>query len=320
MNWFKAFIAALCTLAATNAHAETWRHAQSGISLEVPADLRLGRVTDARNDGTDVSVQLGSGRTVATFFVFRPAYPNVAMWYERARSAMSRSFGLSAAATPRLFALPGTAGTNGMREELDVSQTPSQQFPDARATAVALAGQGEWMIKVRITSATIDRAQITRVLDSILAGVRVSNAAAQAHPMTLPEACPAAVAFNGRAASGSGGNAAGPESLQAINAAVRGQSGLAADPGSWCRLRTALPEAAVSVFARRDGTGWVALVGDFGAAITGMRTGAPGTAAVLYGSTSSGNRLLSTYDDLPAPASEVERHFQSTLAIRGNAT
>jgi hypothetical protein len=316
MNLVKVLIAAVCFLATTSVRAETWRHAQSGISLEVPADLRLGRITDARNDGTDVAIQLGSGQTVATFFVFRPAYPNVAMWYERARRALSRGFGISPAATPQSFTLPGTAGANGLREDLDVSQVRSQQFPGAQATAVAVAGQGEWLIKVRITSATLDRAQITRMMDSIIAGIRSSSIAAT-QPLTLPDACPAELSFNGRAMTGS---PAAAGNLQALEAAVRGRTGLAANPAEWCRLRTALPDEIVSVFAKRDGGGWVALIGDFGAAITGMGSDGAGSPALLYGSTSSGNQLLSAYDSLPAPASEVERHAGTTLSIGRNGT
>jgi hypothetical protein len=256
---------------------------------------------------------------VATVFVFRAAYPNVAMWYERARHAVSRSFGLSGPASARSFSLPGGSVANGLREELDVSQSPSQQFPNARATAVAVAGHGEWLIKVRITSASMGRAEVSQAMDQILAGIRSSSVPAQAPAMTLPEACPPGLAFNGQQLTGSGGNAAAG-GLQLIDAAVRGRSGLAVEPAAWCRLQTSLPAEIVSVFARRDGSGWVALVGDFGAAITGIRTPAPGAPAVLYGSTTSGNQLLSAYTALPAPASEVERHFQATLAIRGNAT
>lgn len=320
MNLVKIIVAAMCMLAATSARAETWRHAQSGISLEVPADLKIGRVTDSRQDGTDVALQLGTGDTVITFFVFRAAYPNAAFWYERARHALTASFMLSASPTPRPFTLQGAGGSNGLREEIDVSQSRAPKFPGAQSAAVALAGHGEWLIKVRITSASLDRAAIARILDGILAGVRSSQRVGRSHPMTLPGACPDGLAFNGRTSSGGQGNAAGAAALQDISAAARGQLGLARDPSAWCRLRTTLPTEAVSVFARRDGGGWVALVGDFGAAITAVRTGGSGGPALLYGSTSSGNRLLSTYDSVPAPAAEVERHFQATLAIRGNAT
>jgi hypothetical protein len=317
MNSVKIVFAAICMLVATGARAETWRHAPSGISLEVPADLRIGTVTDARKDGTDVAVQLGTAGTVLTFFVFRAAYPNPALWYERARHALTNSFGLSSDWSPGPFALPGVAGSAGLREEIDVSRAASPKYPGARSTAVAVAGHGEWLIKVRITSTSLDRAQIARLMDGVLAGVRSSSGPRKSYPMTLPGACPNGISFSGRAASGAGATGSIPATLQAINAAVRGQSGLAADPSAWCRLGTSLPTEAASVFARRDGGAWVALVGDFGAAISGLRTS--GTGAVLYGSTSSGNRLLSTYDALPAPAAEVERHFQATLAIRGNA-
>ena len=313
MRWIQLLIAALCMTWAGVASAETWRHERSGISIEIPANLRLGQVSDPNRDGSDVAVQLGDGQTAVTFFVYRAAYPNVALWYDRARSALNVNFRLSGAGSPRPFALAGASAPNGLREELDLPEGR------ARATAIALAGYGEWLIKMRITSAALGREEVTRLMDALLAGI-LPGATASSPLLSLPENCPANVSFNSRPLRERAGPALA-QGLQSLEAAVRGRSGLAADPVSWCRMRTDLPASTYGVFGRRDNGGWVVLLGDAGAAMTALRPagGADGPVAV-YGSNASGNRLLSLHEGVPAPAPEVERDFRSVLTIRGNGT
>ena len=317
MQWIKALVAAMCLVWAVGARAETWRHPQSGISIDIPADLRLGEARDLYGDGTDVSVQLGSGETIVTLFVYRAAYPNVALWYDRARRAIGAHLRIDANAAPRPFALAGASSPNGLRETFEL---PSGQR--MRATAVALAGYGEWLVKLRISSANLGGDQVSRVMDAVLGGIRPGTAPASSLPLTLPADCSATATFDGRRIAGESQGAAGLGSgLQAIQAAVRGGAGLASEPDAWCRLDTDLPDNVISVFRRNDNGGWVALLGDAGAAMTALRLGSnENDPAAVYGSNPSGNQFLYLYDDIPAPAPEVERGVEATLSIRARGT
>ncbi len=317
MQWIKALVAAMCLVWAVGAPAETWRHPQSGISIDIPADLRLGEARDLYGDGTDVSIQLGTGDTIVTLFVYRAAYPNVALWYDRARRAIVAHLPIDANAAPRPFALAGATSPNGLRETFEL---PAGQR--MRATGVALAGYGEWLVKLRISSAGLGRDQLSRLMDGVLGGIRSGTAPASNLPLILPADCPSPVAFDGRRIAGESQDRAGLGSgLQAIQAAARGRAGLASEPGAWCRLDTDLPGNVISVFRRNDNGGWVALLGDAGAAMTALRLGGNASDPVaVYGSNPSGNQLLYLYDDIPAPAPEVERGGAATLAIRARGT
>lgn len=317
MQWIKALIAAMCLVWAVEAPAETWRHPQSGISIDIPPNLRLGEARDLYGDGTDVSVQLSSGETVVTFFVYRAAYPNVALWYDRARRAIVAHLPIDANAAPRPFALAGASSAHGLRETFEL---PAGQR--MRATGIALAGYGEWLVKLRISSADLGGDQVSVLMDAVLAGIRPGPARASSFPLTVPADCSNAVPFDGRRiAGGSRDSVALGGALQAIQASVRGGAGLASEPNAWCRLDTDLPDDVISVFRRNDNGAWVALLGDAGAAMTALHLGSnESDPAAVYGSNPSGNQLLFLYDDIPPPAPEVERGVAATLAIRARGT
>lgn len=296
--------------AAAPAQAETWRHARSSIALELPASLRVGQERQLRQDGTDTIVQLGSGDEPVTFYVYRAAYPSPALWFERARHALNANLAATGqAVTPRPFTLAGAAAPNGLREEIEL---PGQS--GFRSTAIAIAAHGEWLIKVRISSRSRNRAEIARLMDEVLAGVRVQGVAV-ALPLTVPGACGDRARFTGRPSGAT--DAAGRARLQAatqrLEAQARGRGGLVAEPAAWCRAASAIPGNLISLYRRRDGSEWVALLGDAAAAISAV--GAAGAGAGVYGSTTSGNQLLFLYDGIPTPEEEIARGVEQTMRI-----
>ena len=168
---------------------EAWHHRGSGITVPATIDgMRRGEQRDLSRGGEfDVTTQFGTSDEPVTVYIYRSAYPNVALWFERTRRAMNenlRSQEIDAA--PRSFALAGGA-PNGLREEFELPA--GGRF---RSTAVAMAQTGEWIVKVRITSRSLDRAAIAARMDALLAAMRLPDGRPEPHPLLLPPPCPPA--------------------------------------------------------------------------------------------------------------------------------
>ena len=125
--------------------------------------MRVGEETEFGGAGRyDVVVQLGEATEPATLYVYRSAYPNPALWFDRVRTAMNRNVNAGGVqAEPRAITLGGAPAANGLREEFDLPA--GGQW---RATAVAIVQAGEWIVKARITSATLDRAGVGARMDA----------------------------------------------------------------------------------------------------------------------------------------------------------
>src|SRR5687767_7009028 len=77
--------------AATSQAAGAWLHQGSGITFPARiGDMQRGAQRDLSNGGEyDVILQYGSGTEPVTLYIYRSAYPNPALWYERTRRAMN---------------------------------------------------------------------------------------------------------------------------------------------------------------------------------------------------------------------------------------
>jgi hypothetical protein len=289
-------------LSATPAAAQDmWRHRESGISLpRAVGQMRLTQERDASGGGNyDVILQYGYERTPVTVYIYRSAYPNPALWYERTRLAMNEHVGSGHRdAAPRSFTLGGAPAPNGLREEI--------QLDPGHSTAIAMAQIGEWMVKVRITSASLDRTGIGEAMDRLLGAMQFARATPAPLPLVVPGPCEGDTRMAGRAITGTG-------SEEAVAAAAvfgligygeaRGIDGLAAHPDQWCRVTaTRLPASLGSLYRRRLGNGWVALLGDSGIAAAAVPIDVPGRAqAALFASTTRSTQAVAVYDAMPDP-------------------
>ncbi|HEX8653593.1 MAG TPA: hypothetical protein VF693_00010 [Allosphingosinicella sp.] len=291
--------AALATPAAAQRGRE-WSHGASGISLprEI-GPMRLREERDASGGGNwDMILQYGNDRTPVTVYVYRAAYPNPALWFERTRRAMNEHAGTRAvAAAPRSFTLGGAPSPNGLREEIEVVGGP------LRATAVAIAQAGHWMFKVRVSSGELDVAGVRERLDQILAAVRFAQPLTSALPLTVPAACGDANRMDGRRAETSSEAVAGAAVIGLMAyAEARGGGGLAAEPAAWCRDETRLPAAYGTVYRQRDGGGWVALLGDSGRVVAARNADLPGgRQAASFVSTPASTHVIALFNQVPHP-------------------
>jgi hypothetical protein len=306
LRYFVAFGLACATLAGPAAAqgGREWRHEASGVSLprEI-GEMRIGQVQDASGGGNwDVIAQLGNGDTPVTLYVYRSAFPNPALWFERTRLAMNDHVGAGARdAAPRSFTLAGAPAPNGLREEI--------ALPGGRATGVAIAQIGEWMVKLRITSNRLDVAGVTARMDQLLGALRFARPATSSLPLTVPGPCEGGLPMRGEQVRN-----VTPELLAGAavfgvvgDAEARGHSGLAADPASWCRVvATQLPARFGSLYRRRDSTAWVALLGDSGRSASSMASDLPGRAqAYVFASSPASTQIVAVYDTVPDPDAAV---------------
>lgn len=284
---------------------DSWHHRGSGITMPAIIDgMRRGEQRDLSRGGEfDVTTQYGTPDEPVTVYIYRSAYPNVALWFERTRRAMNanlRSGEIDAA--PRSFALAGGA-PNGLREEFDLPT--GGRF---RSTAVAMAQVGEWIVKVRITSASLDRAAITSRMDALLAAMRLPEERSAPHPLLLPQACSDNLSLDFRPVRGDreADAAAAAEAGATEFAEARGFGGLAAEPLDWCRSTGPL-DAHGATYRRRDGSAWVVLLGDSGIAVTGRPTrSGDSEGAATFASTPSWTRVAGVYESLPSPEQAVD--------------
>lgn len=289
---------------------DDWQHAQSGITLPGSVgEMRRGPVRDLSGDGFDLIFQYGTDSEPATLYLYRAAYPNPALWFERTRMAMNVNVGSGdrdVAARP--FTLGGATRPNGIREEIELP--PEGRF---RTTSVAIAQIGRWIVKARITSSQMDRATIAARMDALLHAIRLSPSDETPHPLLVPGPCGRMPVANARPLRGDRDAAlAGAMATGLIELAeARGIGGLASDPTNWCRDTGAMPDRFGSVYRRRDGTAWVALVGDAGMAVSGRGLIPADGGAAAFASTVRATRVTEIYDALPQP----EAAFGSAIAV-----
>lgn len=298
-----AFALALLALAAPARAQDMWTHSGSGVSLpRIISEMRLRETRDlSRGGGFDVILQYGDSTTPVTVYVYRSAYPNAAMWFERTRLAMNSHVGSGErAADPRPFTLGGAAAPNGLREEISL---PSG------ATAVAIAHRGQWMVKLRMTSTSLDRAALAARMDQLISAFRFTGEATAPIPLAVPGMCDGNARMEGDRIRNVAGEPLAAATVTGIIAygEARGISGLATEPQQWCRATIeALPAQFGSFYRRRDGNGWVALMGDSGMAIAALPIEVPGRArAALYTSSPAATRVVAAYEGMPAPAEAI---------------
>ena len=297
---FAAVLAVVAAAQPAAAQSGLWRHAETGISLPRSiGEMSLSREQDASGgENYDVILQYGSSQTPVTLYIYRSAYPNAAIWFERTRLAMNQNVGADAVTVaPRSFALGGASTPNGLREEITL--------PNGAATGVAIAQIGEWIVKIRVTSTQLDRAGVAARMDSLLGSLQFSNSTPAPHPLIVPGPCGDGATMRGeqlRNLNSRNYAAAAAASILGYGAA-RGIGGLAAEPALWCRAtQTAIPVQLGSLYRRIDGSGWVALLGDSGRAAAALLNPVPGNVrAVLFASLPASTHVVAAYDGIPDP-------------------
>ncbi|MFS0736242.1 hypothetical protein ABC347_04250 [Sphingomonas sp. 1P06PA] len=288
-----------------------WTQPAAGITLpDEIAGLKRGETRDlSSGKSVDTILQYGTAEEPVTLYVYRSTHPNPVLWMERTAAAMQVNVGASgsdAAAVP--FTLGGAAAPTGLRRAINLPE--GARF---RSTGVAIAQIGEWMLKLRVTSALLDAASVSAKMDRILQVVRFDRTVPAPHPMVMPAACGDAPIVAGRPeASPDAQQVAGAtRGGRTVLSAVRGGAGsLAARPDLWCRdTGSGLPADVISLYRSKSGDNYVALLGDAGVSLNiapspTARAGSRTMAA--YAGSTVGLSLVALYDGLPEPTLAVQ--------------
>lgn len=177
--------------------AAAWQHAATQIILPPRvAGLRRGEIRDSTAEELDVVADYDNAAegVAGTVYVFRTQTPDAALWFDRALTAIQLrpGWGLEGAAPPAPtgFARPGAPLASGLRASLDVGT------PEVRSTALAIAPLGDFLVKVRLSSARLDQAGLDALLTRFIEGLRWPAAAATGERAAVAIApCPEPLRF-----------------------------------------------------------------------------------------------------------------------------
>lgn len=277
-----------------------WTHERSGITIpDVIGDMKRGDTRDTTGTGSDVMLQYGSGPTLVTVYVYQSAFPNPALWYRRTLTAMGSALGtFDAANAARDFTIANAPRPNARRAAFDLWSTKY------KATAVAFAQVNHWMVKIRITSETLDRAGVDARMDELLGAIRFDRPAIDPVPLTVPAPCDADISFTGKPLDDKAvRKLIGPALVTGmmVDGDARGHRGLAREPEKWCETKSGLPATVVSTFRQREGLDFVVLLGDAGLAVESRPVDVdrhPSRIA-LYGSNTVDTKLIWIFDAMP---------------------
>lgn len=151
-----------------------WKHAETGLIL-MPQLAGLSRIalTDATQTERDVAAQydMPDKSMFATIYLFHPAIPDVALWFDRSRTAIeTRDLFRNAApasADPIAFAVGGSGSAASLRQ---VYATPGGgQY---RSTALAVVPVGDWVVSVRMSAKTLTADQLDASLQQVIQTIR----------------------------------------------------------------------------------------------------------------------------------------------------
>jgi hypothetical protein len=324
MNIFKFLFLAgglACTIAAPLAAEEppsarpasTWSHDRSGLTLpETLAGFARGDSRQFDKEGYNIGVSFrddGSG-SWADLFIYRAAPASVAVWGDRAAAAMFANPMLSdvdvnAASTAR-FTPPGGAGEeSGLR-----IVTPTRG--DLTSSGLALWLHDGWLVKLRMSSKTLDSATLEARMAQFIAAVTLPAAARPAPVFAEIRDCAAPMKPGKKAklvqldmmGSIMIGGLLGAMNNETLEEAGRADASVAADP-VWCRDAASQPQ--YGVYRREDGVeGFLVALGDTG---TSLSVGSfdlgplmkPSRGYLVRQSDGVTEQVYPPFDRLPAP-------------------
>lgn len=240
-----------------------------GMRTVQPLDEPFNKVVNYESDGE-----------VFSLYLFRPTHPNAALWFERAEAILTtlwKERGLGEGGETRRLSVVGSSVPNALARSFSVSG-------EYKSTGLAVAQIGDWLVKVRASSRTLDRdAQLARI-EQVLATITPPAGAKPPNPLTLPEPCPAEEAgtkfqmlLNSEAIA-----KPNPETMLAAGAILLadaqrmagGEGSLAAAPETYCRAELPGAGPAAALYHRKNDAGgeWTALLADSGTSVSGLKT------------------------------------------------
>ncbi|KQN40572.1 hypothetical protein ASE97_01950 [Sphingomonas sp. Leaf42] len=120
-------------------------------------------------DELDVYARYERGNDMITVYVYRQVSGAVPVWFDRARHSIETRTDLFGTVTPAMapaaFTPPGQTTPSGLIGAWSITKPPY------RGTALALLPLGEWLVKVRYSSSTLDGAGVAARMPAVLAAL-----------------------------------------------------------------------------------------------------------------------------------------------------
>lgn len=220
-----------------------WQHAQTQMILPPRvAGLSRGELRDLGEAEMDVVAQYAGGNdgTFVTVYLFRTATPDASLWFDRALTAIliRPEYGIPSDAPPppaTPFQRPGATLASGLRATLDLNAS------GLRSSGVAVAPLGAFLLKVRISSSSLDRAALDERLARFIDGLRWPAPTEHERAATPIQPCPEPLRLrNARMIRG--------DMASALSDAMGGmlmQSATEGEPPVYCREPGATPQYGV---------------------------------------------------------------------------
>ena len=255
-RWIAA--AAVVAMAAAPAAAQTastplkaragkpFTHRHSRIALPATIDgIARSNVRQLGSDELDVNADYAGDGEFVTFYVTRLVSGAVPVWFDRARASVERrgAFGTPVAVPgPVAFVPPGQTAASGL--------AVAWSSGDARVkgTMLAILPVGEWMVKLRYSSATRDGAALRERLPAVLAQIDLPRIA-DAAPAAEVTACTTPLALTGDAKPVTDAEARMQGALMtgllaSARTSSRGKPAVRPNEGRWCRDGSAVEAGA----------------------------------------------------------------------------
>jgi hypothetical protein len=264
IKWFLALALALalalsCVPAAAQPRAieapeGTYEH--PGSLMGAPAELTglaRGEVQDLTGTGRDIMIQYRTSdrSTFLTVYFYRSPHRSAGLWFEQARRSLEVNPVLGGASQARPV---GTFGTPGAAspDAFVVGYGLREQF---RSTALAVATVGNWIVKLRMTSSTLDEEAISeRIVDAAqaLQWPERSSAAAATPIQPCSEHLPTT------------GDARDTEVDDPVQREAHRQLVAAAHSGAQPPLCFDRQEGLLGIYREAEGSGYLLALGDSG--------------------------------------------------------
>ena len=285
-----AFVAMLASVPAVA--QERWTHAASGASL--PETFDAQSITERRDLGTPndsvVDYEAATGTESTTLYIFKASVPNARLWFDRAMPVVASQIPMAIfeAGPVEKIAAFGSSSPTALRQIF-----VARQAGPFKSTALVVAQSGPWIVKMRATSATLDRAGLAVRIDRHLAAIRIAPPAFAAG-LDEPAHCVAAPLFGlGKPASAGAEQAAA--SAIVIHARLHGPT-----------TQVCLADAANARFTLLGVTdqpsSWLLLTGDAGKGIgsEAIEAGQVDARHLVYVSTPAATRGAAVFDAPPS--------------------
>ena len=150
-----------------------WKHAETGLILMPQlADLSRTTLTDATETEHDVAAQydVADKSVFATIYLFHPAIPDVALWFDRSQTALETRdifrHAAPASADPIAFAAATSGSPTSLRQ---VYASPGGAY---RSTALSVIPVGEWIVSIRMSAKTLTADQLDASMQQVIKAVR----------------------------------------------------------------------------------------------------------------------------------------------------